>query len=329
MHTTRYSIHRHTRWLSPMISSGAIAAILLLTACDSDRPLAPAPVSGPASLAANVEPTLANLCGGKCGGPILFDRFINGGLTHYVGKMNDDGSNVTMLHLGAAPAWGPGYKKIAFSDFGAFNAGQIWVMNADGTSAMAITTSTGGNTFPSWSPDGTKIAFMSYRTGSPQIFTMNVNGTNQVQLTNVAGNTYPSWSPDGTKILFGSNRTGNDDLFVMNTDGTNVTQLTNDPTVDAGGSWSPDGKQIAYTSLRPGCDIVIMNADGTGKQAVVNGRDDCENVSWSPNGAKLAFASLIPTTGTYTIFTMNVNGSSVSQIGLGRYFDVGPAWTRR
>ena len=306
----------------------AVPVILtaLVAACSDDStPTAPA-VSTPSPLFA-AGGSGGSSCGPRCSAPILFDRLINGGLVHYVGKMNADGSNVTILHLGSNPAWGPGYTKIAFNYTSGIPGQDIWTMNADGTGAMPITTN-GSNIFPSWSPDGTKIAFVSWRTGSNQIFTMNADGTNQQQLTNVAVNTFPSWSPDGSKITFGSNRTGNDEVFVMNADGSNVQQLTNSPAVDAGAVWSPDGKRIAYVSLNAGCDIVIMKADGSAKTQIVNGRTDCQNPSFSPDGKKLAFVSDIGSN-NFAIFTMNLDGSAVTQISLGRYIEWLPAWTRR
>ena len=313
--------------LHPMRARRAVTVSLALTslaaACSSDSTTAPATVA--------TTPTSAALgrsaCGPKCANPILFDRFVNGGLTHYVGKMDADGSNVTLLHLGSNPAWGPGYTRIAFNYTSGIPGQDIWTMNADGTGAMPVTTD-GTNFVPSFSPDGSKIAFVSTRTGSYQIFTMNADGTNQKQLTNVAGNTYPSWSPDGTKIMFGSSRSGNDDIFVMNADGSNVQQLTTDPGVDAAAVWSPDGKQIAYENLKAGCDIMIMRADGSVKKPVVNGLDDCEAPSWSSAGNKLAFASQL-STGGFAIFTMNVDGSALTQITPGRYMDLLPAWSRK
>jgi TolB protein len=303
-----------------------VVLTVLFAACsDSNQstPTSPATVTGAPAAALGSK----SVCGPRCANPILFDRFVNGGLTHYVGKMDADGSNVTLLHPGSNPAWGPGYTRIAFNYTSGIPGQDIWTMNADGTGAMPVTTN-GQNIFPAFSPDGSKIAFVSTRTGSQQIFVMNADGTNQTQLTNVAENVYPSWSPDGTKILFASNRTGNDDLFVMNADGSNVKRLTTDPGLDDAGVWSPDGKQIAYMNAKAGCDIVIMKADGSAKKPVVNGLDDCETPSWSSSGNKLAFVSQL-STGGYAIFTMNTDGSALAQITLGRYMDVLPAWSRK
>jgi Tol biopolymer transport system component len=93
--------------------------------------------------------------------------------------------------------------------------------------------------------------------------------------------------------------------------------------------WSPDGKQIAYVNWKAGCDLMIMRADGSNKKAIVNGRDDCESPSWSPSGKQLAFVSQLTVVGQYAIFTMDLDGSALQQITLGRYLDVIPAWSRK
>ena len=318
---------------SARVHRGFVAPLLLamvFAACSDDSaPTAPSTLAtAPAPLfAANHGGT--NICGPRCGAPILFDRFVNGGLTHYVGKMNDDGSNVTMLHLGSNPAWGPGYKQIAFNYANGGPVQQIWTMNADGSNAQQITNDPGSNDSPAFSPDGKRIVFVGYRTGKAEIYTMNANGSNEQQLTTNSDNYSPSWSPDGARIVFSSLRAGTNDIFVMNADGSNVTALTSDPGAEGSAVWSPDGKQIAYVSPKAGCDIVIMNADGSGKTAVVNGLDDCENPTWSPTGTKLAFASEITFGKTYAIFTMNLDGSGLKQITPGRYMDLLPAWSRK
>jgi len=80
---------------------------------------------------------------------------------------------------------------------------------------------------PSWSPDGTKIAFCSTKDGNAEIYVMNADGTGAIRLTNnPAWEDSPSWSPDGTRIAFDSSRDGNTEIYVMNADGTGQTRLT-------------------------------------------------------------------------------------------------------
>jgi Tol biopolymer transport system component len=119
-----------------------------------------------------------------------------------------------------------------------------------------------------------KIAFESDRSGNNDIWVMNADGTNPVQLTtDPAGDHTPAWSPDGTKIAFVSDRDGgNFEIYVMNADGSGQTRLTDDPAQDFDPTWSPDGSRIAFVSDRDDgfFDIFVMNADGSGPTNLTN-----------------------------------------------------------
>ncbi len=143
---------------------------------------------------------------------------------------------------------------------------------------------------PSWSPDGSRIAFHSSRTGGGDIYVMNADGSGVRQLTDhPASDGSPSWSPDGKQILFDSKRSGNFDIWVMNADGTGSKRLTRDPGRDLAPSWSPDGSKIAYMSDRVGAfQVYVMNADGAEdrRMTMVNTNWFPQ---WSPDGKSLAF----------------------------------------
>src|SRR5207244_321950 len=156
---------------------------------------------------------------------------------------------------------------------------QISFINAHGYAQR--NTRTSSDTFhlsPAWSPAGTKCAFTRLdEWGFAQTYSMNADGTNQVDLSNNSADDYaPAWSPDGTKIAFDSDRTGLGDVFVMNADGSNQTDLTNNAGADDfDASWSPDGTQIAFDSDRD-CNfhIFVMNPDGSGQAHRTNGAED-------------------------------------------------------
>src|SRR3712207_2246383 len=110
----------------------------------------------------------------------------------------DPGAIGNTPKAGTFPAWAPDGARFAFS-----SAGDIWISNNDRTFENQMTID--GTEFePTWSPDGTKLAFASGRTGTFQIFTMNQDGTNQVNISNnpLVNDRMPAWSPDGTKIAF-------------------------------------------------------------------------------------------------------------------------------
>jgi Tol biopolymer transport system component len=151
------------------------------------------------------------------------------------------------------PAWSPDGTQIAFASLRDGLPDNVFVMNADGTGQTNLTNDEGNRAWePSWSPDGSKIAF-SYSAGGPQqIYTMDADGTDFVQLTDTGDGTdndQPAWSPDGTRIAFASKRgnLSNHNVFVMDADGTSQTNLIDDPNAQSQEpAWSPDGTQIAF-----------------------------------------------------------------------------------
>jgi Tol biopolymer transport system component len=110
------------------------------------------------------------------------------------------------------------------------------------------------------------LLFQSDRDGDNEIYSMNVDGGNVVQLTdNSASDEYPVWSPDGSQIAFTSNRDGNYDIYLMNADGTSQRKLTTHPSNNYDPAWSPDGTQLAFSSDREsGMEIYLIHVDGSG-----------------------------------------------------------------
>ena len=121
-------------------------------------------------------------------------------------------------------------ERIAFRVEGDGNI-EIYVMYADGSNQVNLTNNTAFDSEPAWSPDGSKIAFVSVvseRDGNIEIYVMDADGSNQVNLTNnVASDDNIAWSPDGSKIAFLSSRDGNGEIYVMEADGSNQVRLTN------------------------------------------------------------------------------------------------------
>lgn len=135
----------------------------------------------------------------------------------------------------ADPIWiNDGTKLILSSKSG--NAGNYDIFShriSDGQ-RINLTNHSSYDRYPALSPDGTKIAFVSYRDGNSEIYKMNADGSNVVRLTNhAATDSEPTWSPDGTRIAFTSDRDkseGYQEIFVMNADGSSPVRITNDTT---------------------------------------------------------------------------------------------------
>ena len=99
-------------------------------------------------------------------------------------------------------------------------------MNADGTERTRLTTSPGWDDESAWSPDGTKIAFASNRTGYFNIYVMNKDENGQISLNTSGSDTHPAWSPNGTKIAFDRTLASHTTIYVMNSDETGQKKLT-------------------------------------------------------------------------------------------------------
>ncbi|KAF0134214.1 MAG: fibronectin I domain-containing protein, partial [Candidatus Saganbacteria bacterium] len=160
------------------------------------------------------------------------------------------------------------------------------------SSLTQLTTSDAWDIEPTWSPDGSKIAFSSNRSGDYEIYIMNSDGANYINLTNnPAYDGKPKWSPDSTKITFVSDRSGNKDIWTMNSDGSNLKQLTDLTIIDNDPCWSPDSSKIAFSSNRSGnYNIWEINADGSSiPKKITSGEANDIEPSWSKWG--IAFTS--------------------------------------
>ena len=172
-----------------------------------------------------------------------------------------------------------------------------------------------------------RIAYVSSITGNQEIFVVDSDGTNPVNLTKSTGaDVDPAFSADGSKIAFTSSRTGNSEVFVMNADGSGQTNITNSPGSESEPAWSPDGSKIVFTRFISGVggQIWVMNADGTNQVLLAGQRSYCggnSSPAWSPDGARIAFFS-VRACSLHT-FVMNADGSGQTNLGEGQ----NPAWS--
>ncbi len=276
--------------------------------------------------------------------------------------INSDGSGLTAITQlpGTAPGadsvepqWSQDGTKIVYSSGraldGSANASvggaiNIWVSNADGSAATALTQLTvyAPCYGSAWSPDGTKIAYFSWRgldgsntssntNGTRDIWVMNADGSNNHPVTQVtavgADSYYPRWSPDSTRLAYYSGRAldGADNangqyftqnIWVVNADGSGsvaVTHLTGQFADNQNAWWSKDGSTLVFYS---GGNIWTVHADGTALTQLTSGNALNIPDNWSPDGTKILFESSLSisggngTQGSSNMWTMNADGSS-------------------
>lgn len=222
------------------------------------------------------------------------------------------------------------YATLYGSDF------DLAVMTPEGSFSTYLTDDGGdGHDFqPSWSPDGSQVAYTHYLFPDNQVYIKDANlaasATNLSDLLIPKGenDAFPDWSPDGTKIVFMSQRTGDFDIYIMDTiTGSDLLTLTANGSDDRNPSWSPDGERILYHSNEDGdYEIYVVNADGTGnKQNLTNNTVYSEkSPDWSPDGKKILFQS--DRDENWEIYMMNPDGSEQIRLTYNDADDLSPCW---
>jgi dolichyl-phosphate-mannose-protein mannosyltransferase len=201
--------------------------------------------------------------------------------------------------------------RIAFADAG------IWWDTPDGRNLTWIVRAPmmpGSDTariegYPTWSSDGTKIAFVGmYET--EEILVVNADGTG-IRRLHVIG-TNPSWSPDGAKIAYSSLDVGWG-IYVMDADGSHVIRLTDKSAFSSDNypAWSPDSSKILFSSTRDGRpELYTMDPDGQNQTRLTQNTVDEEYPAWSPDASMIAFESQKE----QAVYVMKADGTSLIQV---------------
>lgn len=166
-----------------------------------------------------------------------------------------DARGYTQLTFHEKSAWYPTVSKdgnkVAYQVYDQQVTGgwSIWTVDRDGRSATEL----GPGEFPQFSPDGSRLAFsLRDANGRYQIWVMDVNGGNRIQITNEFNNKIPTWHPGGKKLVFVSDRGQNDDIWMVEVEGARMFQLTNYMGEDTTPEITPDGRYLLFSTTRGG-----------------------------------------------------------------------------
>lgn len=172
---------------------------------------------------------------------------------------------------------------------------ELYLCDSDGDNLQQLTRDRSINLYPSWSPDGKKIVFTSYRRRYPDLYTIDLA---KRELTLLAGynglNTSAAYAPNGREIAMTLSMGGNPDIYILRppAKGGRLFRLTTTaPAAETGASWSPDGQRLVFVSDSSGSpQLYLMNRDSGERTRVPVSGSENVSPSWGPDG-RIAFAS--------------------------------------
>ena len=186
---------------------------------------------------------------------------------------------------------------------------RLVISDADGQNIRNAMNSAEPIISPSWSPDGKKVAYVSFEDRKPVIYVHELATGRRIALSNQKGNnSAPAWSPDGRKLAISLSKDGNTQIYSINADGTGLQRLTRGFTIDTEPQYSADGRSIYFTSDRGGNpQIYRMSAEGEqaeGVKRVTYKQGFVTSPRISPDGKYLAYIANIG--GAYRLYILNL-----------------------
>ena len=209
---------------------------------------------------------------------------------------------------------------------------EIWQMNYDGTEQKSVTAYGNLSRNPAVSSDGAKLAFTTWREGTPQLYIHSLTTGRRLTFYNQRAslNMTPEFLPDGSKLLFSSTAGGGSaQIYISNPDGSGIQRVTSTPSIEVEARVNPKtGRDIAFTSGRTGHpQIFKMTLEGGDVQQLTTGEGEATNPSWHPDGKMLAFAWTRGfEIGNFNIFVMDVATRNVIQLTHGAGRNENPSW---
>jgi TolB protein len=199
--------------------------------------------------------------------------------------------------------------EICFSS-GATGKKEIYIADYDGANVRQITKHGSISILPTFSPDGTKVAYLSFKDRYPYLYVFHRKTGKSVPLSKHVGlNVSPAWSPDGTRVAMTLSKDGNEEIYLANADGSSLRRVTENRDLDTSPAFSPDGSQLAFVSERGGsAQIYAMNLNGGNVRRLSFQGGRAYDPAWSPDGKQIAYVAEKPGDGM-EIYTLDVADS--------------------
>ncbi|RPI27530.1 MAG: translocation protein TolB [Acidobacteria bacterium] len=236
-----------------------------------------------------------------------------------------------VFQLSAATSRGIARTQIAFSSQKG-DSKEVYIVDYDGANPRTVTANGGLNKFPEWSPDNTRLAFVTKLPNSSrwEIWIQELAGGRTVLPTPSSYASSPAVSPDGQRAVFSSRSQDatDSDVYVASLSGGGMRNLTNHRGIDTSPCWSPTGQQIAFISDRSGGPQVwVMDADGSNVRRLVSEGGHCDSPEWSPDGRLVAYSWQAPTQWKHDVYVVEVATGKIFQLTVGGASNESPHWS--
>jgi len=203
---------------------------------------------------------------------------------------------------------------------------RLAIMDQDGANLRYLPGAEGLVLTPRFSPNDQSILYISYESGEPQVYLLNLDTGQRERLGSFPGMTFaPRFSPDGTQVVMSLSQEGNTDLYAMRLADRQVRRLTNSPSIETSASFSPDGSQIVFESDRGGSQqLYVMPSNGGPAQRISFGQGNYGTPVWSPRGDTIAFTKILG--GRFHIGVMRTDGTDERLLS-SSFLDEGPTFS--